>query len=99
MSGIKKRRIFVDVHSKNGDNFHKFWDWAMVVTEIGSMAEPFQVGQKYPICTTLAQDYDPEDEMVRVDEIEFSEPDHSLLGGSGTEEPLVGGVLMTRDGR
>ena len=109
MSGIKKRTIFVDVHNKDvystadsmttRESFHKFWDWALVQTEIGPMAEPFQVGLKYPHQTCLAQDYDPEDEMARVDEIKVSENDPSLLGGSGEDRALIGGILMTRVGR
>lgn len=99
MSGIKRRTIFVDVHSKNGDKFHKFWDWALVTTGIGSMAEPFQAGMKYPIQTCLAQEYDPEDQMVRVDNITYANPEPRLLGGSGEDPPLNGGVLMTRVGR
>ena len=99
MSGILRRTIFIDVNRKNGTTYHKFWDWAIVTTGIGSMAEPFQAGQKYPHCTNLAQDYDPEDQMVRVDEIIYADPEPRLLGGSGEDPPINGGVLMTRDGR
>ena len=99
MSGISKRTIFVDVHSKNGDAFHKFWDWARVLTGLGNMAEPFQVGMKYPHCTCLSTEYDPEDEMVRVDDIEYHESEPRLLCGAGEEMALHGGVLMTRVGR
>ena len=63
------------------------------------MAEPFQVGMKYPHNTCLAQDYDPEDEMARIDKIAYHEPEPRLLGGSGEARSLNGGVLMTRDGR
>lgn len=109
MSGIKKRTIFVDVHEKDSYNttdsmttketFHKFWDWALVQTGIGPMAEPFQVGMKYPHNTCLSTEYDPEDEMARVDEIVVSEREPRLLGGSGGDRALVGGTLMTRVGR
>lgn len=98
MSGILKRTIFIDPHKKNGSTYHKFWDWAMVVTGIGAMAEPFQAGQKYPIQTNLAQDYDPEDEMARVDEIIFAEHNQKLLSGQDNP-PHMGGTLMTRVGR
>jgi|GEM_PF-6489991 len=99
MSCIKRRTIFVYVDEKNGDKFYKFWDWARVTTGLGTMAEPFQVGQKYPHNTCLAQEYDPEDEMVRIDNIEIAEPEPRLLGGLGEDPPLNGGTLMTRVGR
>lgn len=102
MSGIKRRTVFVDVHRKNGDVFHKFWDWALVTTGIGTMAEPFHAGQKYSYLqdtNALSQDYDPEDMMGRIDNIEYHEPEPRMLGGSGNDPPCSGGVLMTKEGR
>lgn len=102
MSGIMRRTIFIDVISKNGDKFHKFWDWARVTTGIGNMAEPFHPGQKYPYLqgtTTSIQDYDPEDMMGRIDNIEYHESEPRMLGGAGDDPPCCGGVLMTKDGR
>ncbi len=75
-----------------------FWDWATVTTTLGAMVEPFIVGQKFA-SNLPTVDFDPDDEIARIDIIR-SMPLHKeqlvLSGGNGH---LHGGATVTRTGR
>lgn len=96
--GILRRTIFFDNSNKKGEKYHRLWDWAIVTTTLGTMMEPFNL-LKYPHQTCLAQNWDPEDEMARVDHVEFQPYDPTILSNGETAIPTMGGIMMPRDGR
>lgn len=91
---IQKRTVYFDYN----DGVAKFWDWAHVITTLGTMAEPFlpnahhSLGQAY-------EDFDPEDEIARVDELRAMPRDIEQLVLSGGSDHLHGGQLLPRTGR
>lgn len=90
---IQKRTVFYD----NTGGIARFWDWALVTTTIGSMAEPFVVNDRHAMEKSI--EYDPTDEIVRVDEIRAHTIDSQQLELSGGQHHLHGGVLVPRVGR
>lgn len=92
MSTILKRTIFADTDI----GFYRFHDWALVLTSLGAMMEPFcEVGARGG-----NNEIDWEEDMQRVDEIQPLSMDSygtAFFGGEGTV--IHGGTLMPRDGR
>ena len=90
---ILRRTVFYD----NTGGFTRLWDWALVTTTLGTMVEPFDLS-KHQI-DTPAIEYDPTDEISRVDEIRAADIDQSLLILSGGDTQLNGGTLIPRVGK
>jgi hypothetical protein len=85
------------VYYDNTNGIARFWDFAVVTTDLGTMVEPFlpnnrMDGQSY-------QNFDPTDEVTRIDEIRAAPIDKQLLILSGGEHQLHGGTLNPRTGR
>jgi len=91
---ILNRTIFYD----NTRGLAMFWDWALVTTTLGVMAEPFVVGQKLTANNPL-EDFDPEDEINRIDSIRAMPLHKEQLVLSGGDDHLHGGPTVTRVGR
>ena len=95
MAVIQRRIVFVD-NSVSG--VIRFSDWAAVKTPIGYMVEPgFIVNNRHPIGIDMT-DFDPTDEMNRIDDIQFIDmlQEKTVLSG-GTA--LHGGPCMPRVGK
>ena len=88
---ILKRTVFVD----NRDGRLMFWDWAQVMTSIGSMAEPFLPGGRWNVNQDF-EDFDPDDEINRIDEIRALPIDKEQIilssdySMGGTGSPRIG---------
>ena len=84
------------------DNSHgraMFWDWAKVTTTLGVMVEPFIAGAKFTVNTPTV-DFDPDDEINRIDEIRALPIDREqLILSSSAVDHLHGGPTVTRIGR
>lgn len=93
MSSIKKREVYYD----NTGGIARFWDWAVVTTSLGTMVEPFLPNDRKLMGADF-DDFDPTDEVARIDEIRAAPRDKSLLALSGGEHQLHGGVLNPRTG-
>ena len=93
MSDILKRTIFID-DSKDVVRFH---DWALVITELGVMMEPFVEIRKGSGGTVAGiSNYDSTEPMSRIDKIERISLDRGLyiLG-----DVINGGQMYPRQGR
>lgn len=91
---IQKRTVFFDYT----DGVVRFWDWAQVKTTLGTMVEPFTPGVRYDFSAQL--EYDPTDEIARIDEMRALDVDKSgIVLSSNTVQVLHGGITMPRDGR
>ncbi|KKM96312.1 hypothetical protein LCGC14_1179430 [marine sediment metagenome] len=90
---ILKRKVFYDDSRGN----IMFWDWAMVTTTLGSMVEPFIVGQKYAINDDIL-DFDPADEINRIDSIRIMDLNKEQVVLS-TDPHLHGGSTIPSTGR
>ena len=91
---IQRRAVFYD----NTNGIVRFWDWALVTTTLGTMAEPFLPNARHSPDADFGQ-FDPTDEIARIDDIRASSIDTSLLTLSGGEHQLHGGAQLPRDGR
>ena len=91
---ILKRTVFYDYTG----GVVRFWDWAEVLTTVGTMVEPFTPGARYSPQTPTIE-FDPTDEVVRIDEMRALDIDRSMLYLSGGENQLHGGYQMPRDGK
>lgn len=91
---ILKRTVLYD----NTDGIVRFWDWALVTTTLGTMAEPFVANARHLLQQDFAQ-FDPTDEIARIDDMRESSIDISLLALSGGDGVLNGGAQLPRDGR
>ena len=92
---ILNRTVYYD----NSRGLAMFWDWAKVTTTLGVMAEPFIVNAKFTAQTPLV-DFDPDDEINRVDEIRALPIDREqLILSSSAVDHLHGGPTVTRIGR
>jgi hypothetical protein len=92
MSIIKRTVLF----DKTTDVF-RFLDWAYVDTTLGPMGEPFLVGSRKSTGTPVIE-FDPEDEICRVDEMKGL-PVDSLPGYFSSGGQAIGGYTMPRDGK
>jgi len=91
---IAKRTVFYDT----AGGVARWWDWALVTTTLGVMAEPFMVGARHtPDRNFEAIDWS--DEVNRVDNIVQADIDQSLLMLSGGDHQLHGGYMDPRTGR
>jgi hypothetical protein len=90
---IQKRSVFFD----DTGGYVRFWDWALCTTTLGTMAEPFLPNDRYQFGPF--DQFDPTDEMARIDDIRASSVDKQLLVLSGGLHALTGGTLLPRDGR
>ena len=90
---IQSRTIFYD----NTSGIVRFWDWALVTTTLGTMAEPFNTSKYQHDTPTI--EFDPTDEIAKITEIRAADIDKSLLILSGGETQLHGGVMIPRNGR
>lgn len=90
---IKKREVFYD----DTGGYVRFWDWALVTTTLGAMAEPFLPNDRH-LPGKFSQ-FDPTDEIARIDDIRASSIDTHLQALSGGVHALNGGTLHPRDGR
>ena len=90
---IQNRTVFYDY--TNG--IARFWDWALITTTLGTMVEPFQLGKHQ--LDTPSIEFDPTDEIVKINEIRAADVDKSLLILSGGVTQLNGGTMIPRNGR
>jgi len=95
MSDVMKRTVFIEHEEGKVVRFH---DWALVITELGSMLEPFQqIGSKYaPDTKAGLVNFDATDAGCRIDEIKHYSLDKGLMI---TGDSVIGGNLMPRSGR
>jgi hypothetical protein len=91
---IINRTVFYD----NTGGVVRFWDWALVTTNLGTMAEPFNANMRVAVNTPVVE-FDPTDEFVRIDEMRAMPIDASMLYLSGGSMQLHGGYQMPRDGK
>ena len=91
---ILNRTVYYD----NTGGLAMFWDWATVTTTLGTMSEPFIAGQKFASNLPTA-DFDPDDEIARIDNIRALSLDKEQLVLSGGDGHLHGGPTVTRTGR
>lgn len=91
---ILNRTVFYDTSR----GISMFWDWALVTTTLGVMAEPFVAGAKHVANTPLV-DFEPEDEINRIDILRAMPLDKEQLVLSGGDDHLHGGATVTRIGR
>jgi hypothetical protein len=75
----------------------RFLDWAYVDTTIGPMGEPFLPNARTSTSTPIS-DFDPTDEIARIDEIRSLPVDASFGYFSGGGQ-AIGGYQMPRDGK
>jgi len=101
---ILRRTVYYDISRGKA----MFWDWAKVTTTLGVMAEPFIVGAKFTANTnalvhnptTEENNFDPDDEINRIDEIRALPIDkEQLILSSSAVDHLMGGTTSPRDGR
>lgn len=90
---IQKREVFYD----NTGGYVRFWDWAIATTTLGSMAEPFLPNDRH--LPGKFSEFDPTDEISRIDDMRASSVDKQLLTLSGGQHQLHGGSLLPRVGR
>ena len=73
----------------------RFQDWAIVVTSLGNMVEPFHLGIRNSPNVAAGnefRDHDPEDEINRVDGLQNIDQDQlQVMLSGGQEEPLLHG--------
>lgn len=93
MTAILKRTVFYD----NTNNLARFWDFALVQTNLGTMVEPFIVNDRLGKSPII--EYDATDEMSRIDEIRAEPIDVQQLVLSGGDYHLHGGFTLSRLGR
>lgn len=96
MAVIHKRTVY---YEKKPGGVFRFSDFASVVTNLGQMIELRQPFSRRAIGGDLG-DFDPADEMSRIDEMQNIDmlKEKQILSG-GEYPPLHGGYLMPRVGR
>ena len=89
MSGITKRTVFFD----DSKGYTKFLDWALVMTDLGPMWEPFQfrkfaMGNAADVATDM---------MAKVDEIKpmLEDKFHQIMSND-SGAALMGGKLFPK---
>lgn len=95
MSDVLKRTVFYEKR----DGYIRFQDWALVVTKLGTMAEPFNVNARYDRTAGDIASFDYTDNASRIDEMIEIDADKSMLLLSGGNHQLHGGNLLVRTGR
>lgn len=90
---ITNRTVFFDTTG----NYIRFWDWALVTTSIGTMAEPFVPNDR--IDAGNITNFDPTDEMSLITSLHAATVDRQAQILSGGVDALHGGYQMPRQGR
>lgn len=90
---IVKREVFYD----NSGGYARFWDFALVQTSLGAMVEPFVPGSPKPPDSDV-ENFDPTDEIARIDSISAKPRDIEKRFLFGEEQSLHGGDLRPRVG-
>lgn len=92
LNGPIKRRSVLYTRNKG---IHRFLGWAITVTTLGSMVEPFLVNDR-TIPGMSVPNHDPSDPMARIDELQNvpSGMERQLMSDDGL--PLHGGDLSPR---
>lgn len=90
---IVKRTVLID----RTTDVIRFNDWAYVDTTIGPMGEPFLPNARVSTCTPVSE-FDPTDEIARIDDIRALPVDLSFGYFSGGGQ-AIGGYIMPRDGK
>jgi len=92
---ILNRTVYYD----NTNGRAMFWDWAKVTTTLGTMVEPFIPGARHELHMDF-ENFDPDDEVNRIDDIRSMPIAKSqlILSGAG-DQHLMGGVQSPRTGR
>lgn len=91
---ILKREVLYGV----ANNITRFSDWAICTTTIGTMVEPFSPNTRRLTGTSIG-DFDPSDEVSRIDSMREINIDKESILLSGGEHALIGGYCMPRTGR
>jgi len=96
---ILRRTIFIEKDNSRPleGTYHRICDFALVSTTLGTMMEPFRPFAKNANGTNIAN-YDPTDEMSRIDDIQFINLDKHMTLLSGGGESIHGGLTL-RTGR
>ena len=94
MSDIQKRTLF---YEKKENGVVRFHDWALVITELGTMLEPFieRISLERNTKDGFVS-YDATEPMCRIDEMKSHSLDKGLQIYGDT---VTGGTLMPRVGR
>jgi len=80
---ILKRQIFLDGANRQV----RFFDWALVTTTLGAMMEPRNWNQ----VPSGGKEYDPEDELSRIDEVGSVDILRQMFSFMGAGEVIHGG--------
>lgn len=94
-TNVLRRTVFVE---QDSNGYFRFADWALVVTTLGAMVEPFSANERFQRGTGFAN-FDPTEDLSLITEIKQVDFDllPTLLSGGG---PVVhGGTTMPRVGR
>lgn len=94
MTSILKRTVFIE---ENGGAL-TFQDWALCTTTLGTMVEPFMPNTRKSNDVGMI-DFDPTDEISRIDQIQRINSDLLPKLLSGGDDVLHGGTHMPRVGR
>lgn len=94
MATILKRTVFYD----DTGGVVRFRDFAIVTTTLGKMIEPFVVNNRTPLGADRLE-FDPEDEMVRIDAIERIDAGRERRLMSDSSPALHGFITTPRVGR
>jgi len=97
MAPILRRTIYIEADQKNGTVYYRPHDWAMVLTTLGNMAEPFLMFQRirqgnYPAEMTTPE-FEAESMMVNDIQIISLDKATTVLGEGvtgGNQEPRIG---------
>ncbi len=90
---ILKREVLYDYTG----GIARFLDMAVCTTTLGTMSEPFSPNNRFNFGNF--QDFDPTDEINRVDCIRAINGDKAMLELSGGAHQLIGGVMNPKVGR
>jgi hypothetical protein len=86
--------VFIEQDRREGGiTYHRPHDWAVVVTSIGTCVEPFGMFDRH-VHDVQIRNRDWEDDISRIDKIEFLSLDKQVAGDN-----VHGGYLLPRDGR
>ena len=89
---ILKRTVYYDLK----DGRAMFWDWAKVTTTLSVMCEPFIPGLRHDMNQDF-EDFDPEDEINRIDDIRAMPIDKEQVILS--DNHVMGGATVPRANR
>ena len=90
---ISHRTVFFD----DSTGVVRFSDWALVKTTLGTMVEVFNINQRN-VTSVQLRDFDPTDEIARIDSIKRISLHREKLILSGGTQVLHGGIAQPRDG-